>query len=153
MLLILVLNRIARLLETAIGIKRGQIGVGLWIDQGSGGGRIRCVGILAKAGRQVQGDRSYTHLALDRTGVFSRFLKEETLRGIDLRGTSRGRGERTQNVLGGACLENQVLTLSSSLVMPNPPLIQSGAATGRSGCVKPMNMRRGLDLLLPREGT
>lgn len=151
MLLILVLNRIARLLETTIGIKRGQIGIGLGIDQESGG-RIRCVGILAKAGRQLQGDRIHSHLALDSTGVFSCFLKEETLRGIDLRGTPRGRSERAQNVLGGACLENQMLALTSSFVMPNPSLVQSGAAAGGSGGVLAMDVGGGLDLLLPREG-
>jgi hypothetical protein len=151
MLLILILDRIARLFEAAVGIKGGQVGIGLRIRLGLV--RLRHICILTKTGGEFQGDRLDAHLGLNSTGVLSRLLENKLLRGIDLGGASRSRGEGTQDVLGGASLEDRMSALSSSFIMPDATLVQRGTATRGGGRMKSTNIGRGLDLLFPGQRT
>jgi hypothetical protein len=126
-LLVQIMNRITWLFETTIGVKGGQVGIRLGIRLGLI--RLGNIRVFTKTGGEFQSDRLDPHLGLNGTGVFSRFLEQETLRGIHLGGASCRRSKGAQNVLGRACLEDRMSTLSSTLIMPNTAFIQGGATS------------------------
>jgi len=160
MFLVLVLNRITRVLEPIVGVKGRQVRVAL---------RIRCSGsdllvggkvcIPAETGRQVNGSGTGQG-GFDRTGVLSRTLKEQTICRIDLRGGARGAREYIRELHGGTRGQRGLLALTSIGLRGGGRNREKGGEVfgrgvraardeGSGGLVEALDMRTGEELLLP----